>query len=349
LIQWAIVCIAVSLPWVEMGWRLYTRARARGALACGRAGAHDVRTRVARRCYGRARVPVDEAPSPSHRRPRLRAALFVLATFVASMSGAALSAFALEAHGPATGLARFALDRALDLLVALGAVYALLVHGARRRPHELGLAVSPTTLAQGALGALVGAASVLACVAIAVAARAYAIAPAPAAQHPSAATVALYALAAVTGAAFEEVAFRVGLVGALRPAFSRTVALLAPSVPFALAHLANPHASAAGLANVVLAGAVLGALYLDPAGRPRAPSLGLCTGWHAGWNFTLAQLGIPVSGTEVPWRWLSVRPRDVLFSGGAFGIEAGAGTTVVLGALFAALAVRLARAREHGP
>jgi membrane protease YdiL (CAAX protease family) len=277
--------------------------------------------------------------------PRVRALLLAAAVGVASMGCAAVVGEIVRAQHAIGGLPRWLVDRSADLVCSVLIVYTILVRGARRSPESLGLRVTRGTAMHAAIGTGAGAATALACFVVAWLARGYTVASAPATLHPDARVVIAFVILVATGAAFEEVAFRAGMVGAMLPAYRPAVAVIVPALPFALAHVFNPHASAAGIANVALAGALLGVLYIDPAGRPSTPSLGLCTGWHAGWNLTVAMLGIPVSGIDATWRWLDVRPRDELFSGGAFGIEAGLGTSIVLAVMVAALGFR-ARARS---
>ena len=242
----------------------------------------------------------------------------------------------------------WAVTSTVHLVLALTVLFAVVVVWRREPPEAIGLHGTPRTIAQGGAGLALGVASALGAFAIAWAAGGYAVGWAPRAEWPGVGDEIAAIVALGLGAAFEEVVFRAGVAGTLSRAFSRPVAIVAPAIPFALAHLLNPHVSAAAEANIVLAGVVLGLLYFDPAGAPGVPSLGLCTGWHLGWNATIDALGIPVSGNPSVARYLHVRPVAAAWSGGEFGIEAGLGTTIVLAALVAWLGLRQRGAKLSG-
>jgi membrane protease YdiL (CAAX protease family) len=134
-------------------------------------------------------------------------------------------------------------------------------------------------------------------------------------------TVAVLAPAAFS----EEVIFRGVPLVLLASAFGRGGAVVAVSVGFALAHIANPNLTPLGLGNIAVAGVFLGVCFYAPGG------IWTATGAHLGWNSVLACLDTPVSG--VPFRiplldyhaggpsWLT---------GGAFGPEGGLAATIAL-------------------
>lgn len=96
------------------------------------------------------------------------------------------------------------------------------------------------------------------------------------------------------------------------------------SVAFGLLHLANPNVSAIAVANIALAGALLGIAYW------RTYSLWFATGIHTGWNWSMNFLGdLPVSGLvwDTPL-YDAVVSGPALWTGGEFGPEAGLGVTV---------------------
>ncbi|MCC7106833.1 MAG: CPBP family intramembrane metalloprotease [Chloroflexi bacterium] len=104
------------------------------------------------------------------------------------------------------------------------------------------------------------------------------------------------------------------------------------SALFALAHLANPHASIVPVVGLVGAGLILALLYLW---RRR---LWLPIGYHLGWNFFEGPVfGFPVSGQEVSGIVRLDPAGPDLLSGGAFGPEAS-----VLALLIEAAGVTLA-------
>ena len=107
------------------------------------------------------------------------------------------------------------------------------------------------------------------------------------------------------------------------------VGVLLTSLPFAMAHLYNPHANRGfTFINTALAGVWLAAAYL------RTRTLWFPLGLHWSWNWAQASLlGLPVSGIE------RIAPAPLLhamnagpdwLTGGTYGIEGGAACTVAL-------------------
>jgi membrane protease YdiL (CAAX protease family) len=94
--------------------------------------------------------------------------------------------------------------------------------------------------------------------------------------------------------------------------------LILSSAVFGMLHLANPHATLLSAAGIFLAGLFLGYAYI------RTRQLWLSIGLHIGWNFFEGVVfGFPVSGLDV---YRLVRTRiagPTLWTGGAFGPEAG--------------------------
>jgi membrane protease YdiL (CAAX protease family) len=94
--------------------------------------------------------------------------------------------------------------------------------------------------------------------------------------------------------------------------------LVLSSAVFGALHLANPHATAASALGIFLAGLFLGYAYI------RTRQLWLSMGLHIGWNFFEGVVfGFPVSGLDV-YRLVHTRiAGPTLWTGGAFGPEAG--------------------------
>lgn len=87
---------------------------------------------------------------------------------------------------------------------------------------------------------------------------------------------------------------------------------------FGAAHLGNPNATWVSAAGIFLAGLFLGYAYL------RTRSLWLPIGLHIGWNFFEGVVfGFPVSGLNIPHLVQIHVSGPVLWTGGAFGPEAG--------------------------
>jgi hypothetical protein len=93
----------------------------------------------------------------------------------------------------------------------------------------------------------------------------------------------------------------------------------AVSLAFGYIHRNNPHVGAFALANIVLAGLVLGQLYWQQ-GQP----LGAWA-WHWCWNAGQASLGLPVSGIAIAPPLLTglgfTGARAGVLTGGVFGLE----------------------------
>ena len=71
---------------------------------------------------------------------------------------------------------------------------------------------------------------------------------------------------------------------------------------FGLSHWGNPDVTPLGLANIGLAGILLGTVFFAPGG--------IWTAWgaHLGWNLSLAALGAPVSGLPLRDSGARVQP-----------------------------------------
>lgn len=137
------------------------------------------------------------------------------------------------------------------------------------------------------------------------------------ALHPAIGLLAMLAAFAATGWQ-EELYFRGYLLQNLRDGLNLAWAVGLSTLLFSLAHFANPNASAAGLAGILLAGFFMAYAYLA-SGR-----LWLPIGLHIGWNFFEGPVfGFPVSGLET-FQLLPVQVGGPpLITGGAFGPEAG--------------------------
>ncbi|MEP6705977.1 MAG: type II CAAX endopeptidase family protein [Pyrinomonadaceae bacterium] len=142
-------------------------------------------------------------------------------------------------------------------------------------------------------------------------------------------TLVLSALLFVIAASAEEVLFRGYPLQTLTRARLAWLGVFLTSVPFAAAHLYNPHVvRGVTFVNTALAGVWLAIAYL------RTRSLWLPLGLHWSWNWTMGSvLGLPVSGIN------SLAPAPLLhatdagpawLTGGAYGPEGGAVCTLAL-------------------
>jgi membrane protease YdiL (CAAX protease family) len=134
--------------------------------------------------------------------------------------------------------------------------------------------------------------------------------------------------AALAGPALsEEVAFRGVPLVLLALVFGRWPALVALALLFAVAHAVNPNATVFGLANIALAGILLGVAFFAPGG------IWTAFGAHLGWNAALAAADAPVSGMPFSIPFIDHHPgAPAWLTGGAFGPEGGLTATVALAA-----------------
>ncbi len=127
-------------------------------------------------------------------------------------------------------------------------------------------------------------------------------------------------------AAFEETLFRGTLFQSLIDLLGVGAAVFLSALIFAISHSSNPNISALGFANIFLAGVIFAVMYL------KTKALWLPISFHAFWNFFSALIGSPVSGYSDRVGVLQLnfnRAPDILF-GGAFGVEGGLLTTLVM-------------------
>jgi membrane protease YdiL (CAAX protease family) len=143
----------------------------------------------------------------------------------------------------------------------------------------------------------------------------------------------------VPAAFFEELTLRGYLLPTLAEAWGPWVSLGVTSLLFGALHLMNPGASPLAFVGTAAAGVMLGLAYL------RTGRLWLPWALHVGWNWAQGSLwGLAVSGAQVPSLFRTEMHGPALWTGGAFGPEAG-----LLGMLAVALGiVWLLRRRSEG-
>ncbi|MEO8181873.1 MAG: CPBP family intramembrane glutamic endopeptidase [Deltaproteobacteria bacterium] len=208
--------------------------------------------------------------------------------------------------------------------IGLGLPWLVLVRWKKQPAASVGLSFSRRTLAHAMIGCAVGAAMALAVAGLGAAISAVGLrdvqggAPAPGA-------VAVAFGAFLLSAVFQQGMTLAGLVGSLRVALPSWMAVAIPALVFALAHLLQPNAGLVSTANTALMFVALALWFV------RTSSLGFSVAVHTVWNFTIAVvLGLPLSGATSPWHLLpALAPRDTLWSGGAYGPEAGMAATLV--------------------
>ncbi len=140
---------------------------------------------------------------------------------------------------------------------------------------------------------------------------------------------ALAIVALAMQSAGEEFVFRGTLFESIRERFGVLPAIVLTSVLFGLLHALNPGASVIAIANVILAGALMGTMVA------RSGSLWMAVLFHAGWNLSVGAFFGSVSGSANSG-WVTslatdaMPPEAVWFITGPFGIEQGVVTTIVL-------------------
>jgi uncharacterized protein len=123
----------------------------------------------------------------------------------------------------------------------------------------------------------------------------------------------------VFAAAFEELLFRGVLFQTLESALGTAWALALSGTLFGILHLGNANSTIVGAIAVGLAGVALGAVFAWTR------DLWLLTGIHVTWNFMQGPIfGVAVSGNSFASLIKPVIQGSEVFTGGAFGFEAGA-------------------------
>ena len=129
-------------------------------------------------------------------------------------------------------------------------------------------------------------------------------------------------------AAFEELLFRgYAFQTLLRDGISPVVPIILLSLIFGLAHWSNPSRTIFSTTNTMLAGVWLSVAYL------KTRSLWFPTALHLAWNWTMGFIfGLPVSGLKLAQHpiFLSTSEAPLWLTGGSYGCEGGAPTTLIL-------------------
>jgi uncharacterized protein len=281
-------------------------------------------------------MPGPDSPPQSWPRPRQwlqavwRVLLFFALFYLLAVAGTLAFGWALEdLRGPEVFL-----GNAVVLVAALIVGGALIRFVDHRPVGALGIAWTPRTWPEMALGFVLGVGAIALAVLVLVATGALRFTLEPGdpwvwldgrMQHAWIFLVAAFA---------EEALYRGYPFQVLAQTFGGIAAAVVTSAAFAFAHASNPNVGTFGLVNIFLAGLLLSAAYL------RTRSLWFATMLHLGWNWGMASLlDLPVSGFEVidtPFYDPVVRGPDWL-TGGTFGPEGGLAGTVGFAAALAAL------------
>lgn len=105
----------------------------------------------------------------------------------------------------------------------------------------------------------------------------------------------------------------------IKPKAAVILAAVLSSLLFSAGHLSNPNTSWISTANLVAGGLMITVGYLATG------KLALPFGFHVAWNFFQGNVfGLPVSGMKITPQLIGIKHHgDPLFTGGAFGPEAG--------------------------
>lgn len=266
---------------------------------------------------------VYEAPPPLlASRPRLLRALSGLAWAAAFLGGCFVLAM-LASWAAAALVEDRLLSASLPWFIAALTLSAVMpVPAGMDRWRALGLAPLLGAVRRFAEGFGLTAALAAAVVGVQVAAGWAAIeTAAPAAVWWAALPAPLALLSALAtfliAAAGEELLLRGYFLQQLGRALQPPGAIVASAALFGLLHASNPGASPLAVANTFLFGVFFGLALL------RRRTWWTPYGLHAGWNFTLAVLGAPISGLTIKvTAWSVVAADDTLWSGGSYGPEA---------------------------
>lgn len=133
----------------------------------------------------------------------------------------------------------------------------------------------------------------------------------------------------IFGAIGEEMLFRGYAFQVFMAGVGPFAAILPFSVLFAFLHSNNPAFGFLAGFNTFLWGVLLGYSFL------RSGDLWLPIGLHFGWNWTLPMLGVNLSGLTMGVTGYTIRWKiGGLWSGGAYGVEGGLLTTVIVVLLY---------------
>ena len=220
---------------------------------------------------------------------------------------------------------------AIVLFASVAAGWIMLALVDRRPIGALGFAIEPAAARDSAVGFGVGGGGLAAAVGLlALAGSVRWVADAGTWPEYVAALVGAL-LFFIIPAAMEEAVFRGYAFQALVQGIGPWPAMVLASAGFSLAHRDNPNVDALALANIFLAGIMLGVAYL------RTRSLWFATAVHVAWNWAMSALfDFPVSGMVRDTPLYDVRETGAdWFTGGSFGPEGGVAVTLAVVALTA--------------
>jgi len=154
--------------------------------------------------------------------------------------------------------------------------------------------------------------------------------------------IALFLLVFIVQSFFEEVVFRSYLMPAIDSRFGMWAALIISSLAFGALHLSNSNIQILGAINIVVAGLLLGALFL------KYDNVWAASGLHCSWNYFQSSIfGFEVSGERMYSLMNTEEVGPDVLTGGQFGFEGSIICTVLLGGLFLYLVLRDEQVKER--
>lgn len=266
----------------------------------------------------------DSPVTPAERHNALQTLVRVAVFIVVALLGYFLFPLILSiVHAPIIVIAAF------GSFAAAGVANAIVLRIFERgRLSDIGLGWTTASRRNLALGLLGGIAAALFILLLPIAARAADLEPIPN-QRFNLPSLVLVLIILVFGAAGEEMLFHGYAFQVLVKAIGPFATILPVAVLFGLAHSLNSYFTWLALCNTILWGVLLGYAFVVSG------DLWLPIGLHLGWNWTLPLLGVNLSGFTIGITGYSLQWKvGGLWSGGAYGPEAGLLTSAVVIALF---------------
>lgn len=234
---------------------------------------------------------------------------------------------------------------ALSLFFAAAAASAFVVRTFERgRLEDIGMGWSAASMRHLALGLVGGAGAGLAVMLVPVLAGAAEIVKATEPAYAFSGGKFLFvSWILLFGAVGEEMMFRGYAFQILLREYGPWWVIAPFGALFAFAHGGNPNLTTMGLVNTGLWGILLGVAFF------RSRDLWLPIGLHFGWNWVLPLFGVNLSGFTMGLSGYTLRwSAGPLWSGGAYGVEAGLPATLVV-ALLSVWLWRLRLDRQAAP
>jgi membrane protease YdiL (CAAX protease family) len=196
------------------------------------------------------------------------------------------------------------------------------------KPSEFGLAWAPASARELVTGIACGAGGAALIVGTAVALRLATFEGIPSPQRAWAG-IPILAIVLLFGSSGEELLFHGYAFQQLVLHMGGFATVLPVGILFGLAHMGNQNVTPLAVFNTIAWGVLLGCAYL------RTRALWLSIGLHFGWNAAMPFLGVNLSGFTMGVTGYALRWRtEDFWSGGAYGLEGGLFTTLIVAALF---------------